>query len=250
MVRRTLMPRHVSENIAKEPYSDNLRVSVSNHNFGITFQALMRTPQRLGPLEHAGSAPRYPGHQLLHAEHHADAQPGRPDVSSKHAPGWLRTHGVERPRPIPSPARIFHLVVDELHTYRGTAGTEVAYLIRLLLHRLGISPDSPQVRFLASSASLTNDEASQEISQGVFWGERRATTSRGICAHLRSHWWPTARQPLHNDPIRYAGQAEAFAMFRDDWNNNPAQSVQALAQRLEHRRSTSRVPPVSPWRGP
>src|SRR5207249_7944869 len=28
---------------------------------------------------------------------------------------------------------VFHLVVDELHLYRGTAGTEVAYLLRLLL---------------------------------------------------------------------------------------------------------------------
>ena len=49
---------------------------------------------------------------------------------------------------------IFHLVVDELHLYRGTAGSEVAYLIRLLLYRLGLKPDSPQLRILASSASL------------------------------------------------------------------------------------------------
>jgi Lhr-like helicase len=49
---------------------------------------------------------------------------------------------------------IFHLIVDELHLYRGTAGTEVAYLIRLLLQRLGLTPDSPKLRILASSASL------------------------------------------------------------------------------------------------
>jgi len=49
---------------------------------------------------------------------------------------------------------IFHLIVDELHLYRGTSGTEVAYLLRLLLMRLGISPDSPKLRVLASSASL------------------------------------------------------------------------------------------------
>ena len=52
------------------------------------------------------------------------------------------------------PTRLFHLVVDELHLYRGTAGTEVAYLLRLLLHRLGLGPNSPQLRILASSASL------------------------------------------------------------------------------------------------
>ena len=52
------------------------------------------------------------------------------------------------------PSHIFHLIVDELHLYRGTAGTEVAYLIRLFLYRLGLSPDSKQLRILASSASL------------------------------------------------------------------------------------------------
>ena len=51
-------------------------------------------------------------------------------------------------------SHVFHLVIDELHTYRGTAGTEVAYLIRVLLDRLGLTPDSPQVQFLASSASM------------------------------------------------------------------------------------------------
>ncbi|PAP74809.1 hypothetical protein B1759_16670 [Rubrivirga sp. SAORIC476] len=49
---------------------------------------------------------------------------------------------------------VFHLVVDELHLYRGTAGTEVAYLLRLLLDRLGLYPGHPKLRVLASSASL------------------------------------------------------------------------------------------------
>ncbi|MBE0525167.1 MAG: DEAD/DEAH box helicase, partial [Methanosarcinales archaeon] len=31
--------------------------------------------------------------------------------------------------------RVFHLIIDELHLYRGTAGAEVAYLLRLLLLR-------------------------------------------------------------------------------------------------------------------
>jgi len=53
--------------------------------------------------------------------------------------------------------RIFHLIVDELHLYRGSAGTEVSYLIRLLLKRLGLNPDHPQLRILASSASLPTD---------------------------------------------------------------------------------------------
>ena len=50
--------------------------------------------------------------------------------------------------------RIFHLIIDELHLYRGTAGAEVAYLLRLFLHRLGLHPHHPQLRIMASSASL------------------------------------------------------------------------------------------------
>jgi DEAD/DEAH box helicase domain-containing protein len=56
---------------------------------------------------------------------------------------------------------IFHLIIDELHLYRGSSGTEVAYLISLLLERLGFGKDVgwSQLRILASSASLeTNTE--------------------------------------------------------------------------------------------
>lgn len=53
-----------------------------------------------------------------------------------------------------NPTRIFHLVIDELHLNRGTSGTEIAYLLRLLIHRLGLTPNSKQLRILASSASL------------------------------------------------------------------------------------------------
>jgi Lhr-like helicase len=69
-------------------------------------------------------------------------------------------------------SRIFHLVVDELHTYRGTPGTEVAYLIRVLLDRLGLSPDSNQLRIIASSASLTDDASGLDYLE-AFFGRNR-----------------------------------------------------------------------------
>lgn len=67
-----------------------------------------------------------------------------------------------------SEENIFHVVVDELHMYRGTAGTEVAYLLRSLLSRLGLTPDSPQVRFLATSASLGSEEESRKFLSQFF----------------------------------------------------------------------------------
>lgn len=53
-----------------------------------------------------------------------------------------------------SPDNVFHLILDELHLYRGTAGAEVAGLVRLLLDQLGLSTDSKQLRILCSSASF------------------------------------------------------------------------------------------------
>ena len=69
-------------------------------------------------------------------------------------------------------SRVFHLVVDELHTYRGTPGTEVAYLLRVLLERLGLSPDSEQLRIIASSASLEGGNSGLEYLESFFGRDR------------------------------------------------------------------------------
>ena len=63
---------------------------------------------------------------------------------------------------------VFHLVVDELHTYRGTPGTEVGYLLRALLRRIGLDPDSPQLRIIATSASIDEDSQSRKYLEQFF----------------------------------------------------------------------------------
>jgi DEAD/DEAH box helicase domain-containing protein len=79
-----------------------------------------------------------------------------------------------------NPSNVFHLVVDELHTYRGTPGTEVGYILRVLYDRLGLHPDHPQLRILASSASLGDDEArAQDYLQQFFGRSRRFDLIRG-----------------------------------------------------------------------
>ncbi len=71
---------------------------------------------------------------------------------------------------------VFHLIVDEIHLYRGTAGTEVAYLLKLLLLRLGLSPDSPKLRVLGSSASLEQDDPESLEFLSDFFGRRWASS--------------------------------------------------------------------------
>lgn len=82
---------------------------------------------------------------------------------------WLEGDPCRQDPDLP-PTRVFHLVIDELHLYRGTSGTEVSYLMRLLIERLGLSPESPQLRILASSASLeAKDERTWDFL-GQFFG--------------------------------------------------------------------------------
>jgi Lhr-like helicase len=68
---------------------------------------------------------------------------------------------------------VFHLIIDELHLNRGTAGAEVAWLLRLYLHRLGLHPEHDQLRILASSASLEGDRAKEFLED--FFGYDRDT---------------------------------------------------------------------------
>ncbi|WP_435634847.1 DEAD/DEAH box helicase [Pseudomonas solani] len=52
------------------------------------------------------------------------------------------------------------IVLDEAHMYRGSGGAEVAYLLRRLQSRLGISRQ--RVRFILTSASLGSSEQAKE----------------------------------------------------------------------------------------
>ena len=62
----------------------------------------------------------------------------------------------------------FFLIVDELHSYRGTPGTEVAYILRLFLDRIGLSPESKQLRILTTSASFGEGEQSTKFLREFF----------------------------------------------------------------------------------
>lgn len=70
-----------------------------------------------------------------------------------------------------SPDHVFTLVVDELHMQRGTAGTEVAYLIRRLLHRLDLQNRPSQLSIVATSASMNSGIESQRFLNDFFFDE-------------------------------------------------------------------------------
>src|SRR3546814_9575225 len=63
-------------------------------------------------------------------------------------------------------SRCFTLVIDELHSYRGTQGSEVALVVRSLLRRLGINAASPQLR--RSEEHTSELQSLMRISYAVF----------------------------------------------------------------------------------
>lgn len=88
----------------------------------------------------------------------------REDLLFDGTAAWLRA----------TPTNILTLVVDELHLYRGTQGSEVGMVVRNLLSRLGIEPESPQLRCIATSASLTAGQGGRGYLE-EFFGVARAS---------------------------------------------------------------------------
>jgi ATP-dependent helicase YprA (DUF1998 family) len=114
-------------------------------------------------------------------------------------------------------SRVFHLVVDELHTYRGTPGTEVAYLIRVLLDRIGLAPDSNQLRIIASSASVASGNAGLQYLESFFGRDRNRFRIVGAAA-----------QPLNPGafaPVR--ANVAALRQLRTDLRATPSLSAAA-----------------------
>lgn len=130
----------------------------------------------------------------------------------------------------------FHLVVDELHTYRGTPGTEVAYLIRVLLDRLGLRPDSPQLRIIASSASITSDESSLIYLESFFGRDRnrfRIVDGDRV-------------PPAERSVASVQRHAAAFSELGQDLRTSTAESAQAAASKFLHAVGTPHAEPMQP----
>jgi ATP-dependent helicase YprA (DUF1998 family) len=67
----------------------------------------------------------------------------------------------------------FTLVVDELHMYRGTGGSETALLLRNVLDRLGLRKNRDRLRIISTSASLGADPDARDRFLTQFFDEPR-----------------------------------------------------------------------------
>lgn len=138
--------------------------------------------------------------------------------------------------------RVFHIVLDELHLYRDTAGSETACLIRMLLNAIGLPPvvddgkghkiPNPQLRVLASSASLGDENATQKFLEEFFGVYNTASNVEAF------NVIPKNREESDYIPQRGADviDYEGFAVLTNDFvlldNDAKVRKMDMLAQSL------------------
>lgn len=139
-----------------------------------------------------------------------------------------------------SPEHVFTLAVDELHSYRGSAGSEVALLLRRLMSRLGLEPDSPQLRIIAASASLNQDDEGLNFLEEFFGASKNSfVVTAGLSREIVSPLPISRDQVLAEHAAgtlvnRSAELSEAIAAacFEEADGRYRAQFLQTISQRL------------------
>ena len=123
---------------------------------------------------------------------------------------------------------VFTLVVDELHLYRGTQGSEVAMTVRSFLSRLGLDPDSPQLRCIGTSASLSPGDGGLEYLE-QFFGVNRSSF-----------------KVIPGSPMRVDGSLPLARQFRDHPTADAAVALShAVARACENEDGVIRATKVS-----
>ncbi len=112
---------------------------------------------------------------------------------------------------------VFQLVIDELHLYRGAAGTEVGYLLRLLMDRLCLAPDSNQLQILASSASLDGTSDKTFDFLGGLLGMD--------ASYARSRFHIEGGEQIHKQPVGNPEMPSRFAAACVEVGRQPDEDV-------------------------
>ncbi|MDG1143162.1 MAG: DEAD/DEAH box helicase, partial [Burkholderiales bacterium] len=99
----------------------------------------------------------------------------------------------------------FTLVVDELHSFRGSQGSEVALVVRNLLDRLGLSADSPKLRCIGTSASLNGETGKEYLEQ--FFG----VDHKSFIVSAGKPQLPECDLPLSPEVLRILNESEGVA---------------------------------------
>jgi DEAD/DEAH box helicase domain-containing protein len=96
-----------------------------------------------------------------------------------------------------SKQNIFTLVVDELHSYRGTQGTEVALIIRNLIDKLGLTHKKEQLRCIGTSASLDTEHGGYDYIEQFFSVDKKT-----FKVFSGEPYFPSETLPLSDEKIK------------------------------------------------
>lgn len=128
---------------------------------------------------------------------------------------------------------ILTLVVDELHLYRGTQGSEVAMVVRNLLQRVGLSPESNQVRFIATSASMTDLEAGRKFASDFFGAPKESFVLTSGTPRTVPPVPKFTVEEVENSQVELSNLSAAIVnACKDDQGSYRAQTISHIATKL------------------
>lgn len=147
------------------------------------------------------------------------------------------------------PERQFLLIIDELHAYRGTPGTEVAYILRLLFSRLGLTPNSPKLRIITTTASLEDNAEGKKFLREFFG---RDDKQFAFISQQQQTPKSNARKSLVNYQNAFADFAQSVqskpldTMGQPDINERNVQNaILKLTNELGYIKSSGNLSPIS-----
>ena len=133
-----------------------------------------------------------------------------------------------------SPNHIFTIVVDEAHSYSGTKGTEISYLLKRLLLRIGAN--EKQVRFIATSASLGSDDSAQELAR-TFAARLFGADEDTFTVIQGKRWTPKAKNENASTDLIEA--LATIAVSVDDTSYNYRRLVSCLGGTFDEHKDVS-----------
>lgn len=100
-------------------------------------------------------------------------------------------------------------IIDEAHMYRGSAGGEVALLLRRLLYKLGVSRD--RFQFILTSASMPNDTEEDRAEVLKFARDLTGATTDSFIP-LNGQRYELSSQKAHTIPMHQFLELDLFAL--------------------------------------
>ena len=138
---------------------------------------------------------------------------------------YMLVRSIDRPILDASQGKLRWIILDEAHTYVGSAAAEISLLLRRVLHAFGVR--SEEVRFVATSATIGGDDATAQAALAQYLADlagipvSRVTTVTGrrICPPLPSATSPKPLPPLSEfasaAPDQRRNHLLSSAEFRD-----------------------------------